>query len=296
MVFRKFILLVLLVGAFSILSGCKEEADSLTIGFIPLKEKEVMLEEYKPIQNYLEENLDFPVNIEIMDNYANLVKGMENESIDIGYFGAFSYIAAESQMPLTPLIVEERKVTGIYYQSFIISRSDSNLKTIDDLKGKKFAFVDSGSTSGFVLPYALFKSRSIEMDNYFSGIHYSGSHVGVLEDLKNSIVDAGAISSIQYEQLLEDGEIREEDYTIIWESPEIPGSPYVARSELDQKLQENFVEAMLTIHQEIPDELSQYDRSLEKFVKIENKDYNSIRNISTILGKEYMVNYFLQDK
>ena len=40
---------------------------------------------------------------------------MKNKTIDIGWYGAFSYIAAESEMELNPLVLETRKDTGIYY-------------------------------------------------------------------------------------------------------------------------------------------------------------------------------------
>lgn len=291
---------ILLIGAIlmacSLLAGCNMRENSLTIGFIPLKAEEEMMEEYQPIQKYLEEQLNLTINIQIMDNYAHLVKAMKDQSIDIGFFGAFSYIAAESQMELTPLVAEKRKDSGISYYSYILTKNDSNISAIDDLKGKKFAFVDKGSTSGFVLPYALFKSRNIEMEDYFSEIHYSGSHGSVPEEIENSIVDAGAISSIQYEKLVEDGKIDPESFKILWKSTPIPSSPYVAGSELDEKLQTKFVNAMLAVHEEIPGELAKFDESVDQFVKVENKEYNSIRNISAVLGKEYMVTHFLQYK
>ena len=107
----------------------------------------------------------------VTEDYVSLIKGMKNETIDIGYYGAFSYIAAESEMELNPLVVESRKEIGIYYNSLIITHKDSGISSIEELKGKRFAFVDSGSTSGFVLPYALFKSRNIDYGEFFSGYY-----------------------------------------------------------------------------------------------------------------------------
>ncbi|MFC7687291.1 phosphate/phosphite/phosphonate ABC transporter substrate-binding protein [Ureibacillus sp. GCM10028918] len=276
-----------------LLASCKGEGDTLKIGMIPLKTKEEMLEEYKPIQMYLQDKLNLPVEFVVMESYVELVEEMKIGNIDIGYYGAFSYIAAESEMELTPLIVEQRKGTGIFYQSLILSSRDSNITSIDELEDQNFAFVDEGSTSGFVLPFALFKSRSVDMEQYFNKIHYSGSHGQVPEDIKNKVVDAGAISSIQYNDLIEKGKIEEKNFDIIWKSEDIPSSPYVANSELDEDLQHKFTDAMLKIHLEIPNELKQLDSALEKYVMVESKDYNSIRNIATILGKDYMVEYFL---
>ncbi|PKC52322.1 periplasmic binding protein-like II, partial [Rhizophagus irregularis] len=199
-----------------------------------------------------------------------------------------------SQIDLTPLVVQERRETGLYYQSYIITRNDSSIETLEDLEDKSFAFVDPGSTSGFVLPYALLKSRNIDIESYFSNIIYSGTHAQVPDDILSGKVEAGAISSVQFNILEADGKLVKDDFKIIWQSDNIPGSPYVARSDLDRGVKEGFIESMLNIHEEIPNDLHKFDESIEKFVEVDNNIYHSIRNIATILGKDYMYEYFLK--
>ena len=154
--------------------------------------------------------------------------------------------------------------------------------------------MDSGSTSGFVLPYALFTSRNIDYKEFFSDFYYAGSHVQVPVEIQHHKADAGAISNIQFNKLIKEGKIKKDDFTILWESEDIPEILYAARGGLNKELQTNFVEAMLNVHNEIPDQLNAYDNSIEKYIKVESKAYNSIRNIATILGKDYMYEYFLK--
>ena len=104
------------------------------------------------------------------------------------------------------------------------------------MKGRKFAFVDSGSTSGFVLPYTLFKSRHIDYESFFSETYYAGSHDQVAIDIQQQKADAGAISSIQYNHLISEGKIQRMIMDVIWKSEDIPGSPFVARSDLDKSI------------------------------------------------------------
>lgn len=277
-----------------ILSSCQESTEKLTIGMIPVREAVEMEEEFEPIRVYLEEKLEIPIEMIVTDNYASLVEGMKNETIDIGWYGAFSYIAAESELDLTPLVVQQRKETGIYYNSLIITGKDSGIHSVEDLEGKKFAFVDAGSTSGFVMPYSLLVSRNIDYETFFSESYYSGTHEQVPVDILQHKVDAGAISSVQFTNMIGEGKIQSEDFITIWESGAIPGSLYVARSELDDEIRENLVHAMLTMHKEIPNDLGQYDNSIEKYVEVESKEYNTIRNTASILGKEYMYEHFLK--
>lgn len=277
-----------------ILASCKESKEELTIGLIPVRDAVEMEQDFEPIQMYLEDKLGIPVKVIITENYAGLIEGMKNETLDIAWYGAFSYIAAESELDLTPLVVQQRSDTGIYYNSRIITLKNSGIASIEDLEGKKFAFVDSGSTSGFVLPYALLISRDIDYKTFFSESHYSGTHEQVPLDILQHKVDAGAVSSTQFDKLISDGTINSNDFSTIWESNAIPGSLYVARNELDNEVKEDFVQAMLTVHEDIPEGIKQFDNTLEKYIKADSKEYNEIRNTATILGKEYMYENFLK--
>lgn len=276
--------------------GCNKNKEELTIGMIPVNTEEKMLNDFESIRLYLEEKLEIPVTVKVTEDYASLVNEMKNKTVDIGWYGAFSYIAADSQIDLTPLVVQKRKVEGLYYQSLIITHRDSDIHTIEDLEGTTFAFVDSGSTSGFVIPYALFTSRDIIHEQFFERVHYSGTHNQVPKDIKNNIADAGAISSIQFGKLINEGEIDVNDFRIIWESENIPGSLYVARSDIDQNLKDKFISSLLTIHNDRPTALEKFDDSIEKYIEVDNNNYHSIRNTATILGKDYMVKYFLKDE
>lgn len=287
---------ILLLFLCSLLVGCNVNKEQLTIGMIPVRDKEKMIEDFEPIRLYLEERLEVPVNVIVTKDYASLIKEMKSKTVDIGWYGAFSYIAAESQLELTPLVVQDRIGVGLYYQSMIITQSDSEIHTIDDLENSTFAFVDSGSTSGYVLPYALFKSRDIDYEQFFNHVFYSGTHHQVSIDIENRVADAGAISSIQFERLIKDGEIDETDFRIIWKSEDIPGAPFVARKDIEEEIQEKFIDALVNIHLEQPEALEKFDDSIQKYVEVDNNIYHSIRNIATILGKDYMVKYFLTSK
>ena len=277
-----------------ILASCNGKSEPLTIGLLPVRDADEMIEDFEQIRVYLEEKLGIPVEVMVTENYASLIDGMKNSNVDIGWYGAFSYIAAESEMELNPLVLETRKDSGVYYQSLILTHKDSGIRSIEGLEGHSFAFVDLGSTSGFVLPYALFKSRQIDYEQFFSEYYYAGSHQQVPVDILENKVDAGAISSIQFDTLINHGKIKRDDFGVIWRSKDIPGPPFVARSGLDKDIQTKFADAMVTIHKESPEGLHTFDQSIEKYIKTESKHYNTIRNIATILGKDDMYEYFLK--
>ena len=94
-----------------------------------------MKQDFEPIQMYLEEKLGIPVKVIVTENYVGLIDGMKNSTIDIGWYGAFSYIAAESEMKLNPLVLETRKDSGPYYQSLIITLKTQAYDPSKDWKG-----------------------------------------------------------------------------------------------------------------------------------------------------------------
>ncbi len=293
---RKVGLLFVILLFCSMLASCEGTPKKLIIGMIPVKDAATMEAEFEPVRMYLEERLGIPIEVIATENYVSLIEGMKDKKIDIGWYGAFSYIAAESEMELMPLIVQQRKDSDIYYNSLILAHKNLGIHSIEELEGKKFAFVDSGSTSGFVLPYTLFKSRHIDYENFFSETYYAGSHDQILFDIQQHKTDAGAISSIQYQNLINEGKIEPDYLTVIWKSEDIPGSQYVARADLDPSIQENFTIAMLNIHREAPTILENFDNSIEKYIEVDSASYNPIRNIATILGKEYMYEHFLESE
>lgn len=298
MIFNKFkFLLCMMIIGLIVISGCNKPSEKkLTIGMIPIKDANEMKEEFESIRLYLEEQLHMSVEVAVVDHYVELIEQMKQGNIDIGWYGAFSYIAAERELELRPLVAEERKDTGRFYQSLIITKRDSDIQSIQDLKGKQFAFVDAGSTSGFVIPYALFVSRSIDYKTFFSKIHYSNMHEQVPFDILEGTVDAGTISSIWFEQMDQENKIDKEDFKVIWKSNHIPGLLFAARSDLNEDTAEQFKQAMFSLHNTIPEQLNIFDQGIEKYVEVDDAEYNSIRNIATILGEEFIYEQFLRGK
>ncbi|MCX7842522.1 MAG: phosphate/phosphite/phosphonate ABC transporter substrate-binding protein [Clostridia bacterium] len=287
---------ILIVSLSLFITGCAKPVKKLVIGMIPYNASSSVTASFEPVKEYLQKEIGTEIEILVADTYYDLVQAMKNNKADIGYFGPFSYIAAEKVMKLEPLVVKSRKNTGIFYKSMIVSRSSSDIKSIEDLKGKKFAFVDQGSTSGFVIPYSLFRSRGIDPFNYLGSIKYSGSHDLVALDVLNNVADAGAMNNTTFDKMVSAGKIEKDALKILWQSDPIPGSPFVASPKLDRGLKQKFTAAMLSFHEKDPKAAAKSDSSMEKYVVCDSQMYNCIRNIAKILGDAYVIEKFLKEK
>ena len=269
---------------------------SITIGMVPYRDSNTLIEDFEPTRIYLEKEMDITVKVVVPNDYRGLLEGMKKNEIDIGYFGPFSYIASENEIELEPLIVSYRKEVGMYYSSLIVTRSDSNIFSIEDLKNKKYAFVDKGSTSGYVIPLSMYISRNIDIDTFFSTVKFSGTHNNVALDVLKKQADAGSMDDTVYNQMIHDGDLSSDDLRIVWKSEPIPGSPIVAKAELNKNIKESFKKAMIEISEKNPEAIASFDINTEKYIECDSKTYNSIRNVAEILGDNFVVGQFLQKK
>ena len=79
-----------------------------------------------------------------------------------------------------------------FYRGQIVTHVDSGIKTLADLKGKKFAFVEPASTSGHLYPKMLLLSKGLNPDHLFAQARFAGSHNAVILSVLKGEVDAGA--------------------------------------------------------------------------------------------------------
>jgi phosphonate transport system substrate-binding protein len=78
------------------------------------------------------------------------------------------------------------------YRSQIIVPADSPIQDVKELKGKKFAFVDAASASGFLYPSALLLDNGIDPKKDLGETVTAGGHDKVVIAVYNKQVDAGA--------------------------------------------------------------------------------------------------------
>lgn len=132
------------------------------------------------------------------------------------------------------------------YHGVIITRADSPIKSLEDAKGKVWAFTDPNSTSGTLVPTVYFvKELKIKPEEYFSKVIYSGSHQASILEVKSGRIDLASTNDLDL--LRGDGKQwdSKKDFRILWTSPLIPGSPMVYRADLPESLKKALQDAFI---------------------------------------------------
>ena len=140
-----------------------------------------------------EELLDVPVRLFTPADYDGVIQGLIGGTIDMAWLGASAYAKAYMTDPeaVEPIMVKTN-VDGSYgYHSVMFARTDSGITSLQDLKGKTFAFNDPNSTSGYLIPaIELPEELGMPLDEFFGEVKFTGGHEQSIVAVSNGDVDA----------------------------------------------------------------------------------------------------------
>lgn len=163
----------------------------LVMVFVPSGEAEAILFSGQQIGRMMGVALGIPVEAVVSTSYAAAIEAMCTGRADIGALNAFSYVLAHEKCGVEVAAVSVR--FGLpFYRSQISVRADAGINKLEDLRGKRFAFVDPASTSGYLFPAAMLKKAGYDPDKFFSQVVFAGNHPSVILAIYRGQVDGGA--------------------------------------------------------------------------------------------------------
>ncbi len=169
-----------------------EGGNAVNFGITPWDDPEKMRTMHAPLIAYLSEQMGVKVRFIVTQEYQELFNDLKRGIIQIAAFSAGSYAdALDAGIEKFSTYVASTQNDGqSYYRGAIIV--GKQYKTLQSLKGKEFAFVEKGSSSGYKFPLSIFLQRGINPYHFFSKIYYLGSHANVVEAVVSGKVAAGA--------------------------------------------------------------------------------------------------------
>jgi phosphonate transport system substrate-binding protein len=269
--------ILLLIAA---ISGPNSAArDGIRVGMIPdAGSTQVSVEEKAPLRDYLAKAVGQPVELIIPTNYNATVEALGNDTLDFAYLGGLTYIKAHARYGVVPIV--QRKADQQFHSLFI-TQSGSPIQSIQDLKGKTFAFGDINSTSGHLMPYEALQRAGIDAEKDLK-YRYTGSHPATAKAVEAGVVDAGAIDESVYQAMLKDGKLDGAKVRVFFTTPPFVDYVWVARKEVDPAARDKFAEAFLALQPGRDDRILNILRG-EKFVRATDDEYDTLRRVATDL-------------
>ena len=227
-----------------------EEVRVIRFGLIPSEEAHKLLSDSSSFIQDLENKIGIPIKPFVAMDYAAVVEALRTNQIEIAFLGPAAYVLAKDKVkcPIEPVARGVMKATGkSSYRSLIITHRESSIRTLEDLKGKSFGFVDPASTSGNFVPRFMFKEKGINPDRDFTSIYFTGTHQASLIAVKEKKIDAAAVADEVFTNAIIKGYIKKSSLRIVSKSEPIPGSPFVIRTNLPIVLVDRLKKSLLEI-------------------------------------------------
>jgi phosphonate transport system substrate-binding protein len=213
----------------------------LKVGLPPSEANADLQAKFAPITDLIATGSGKPVEVKPTSDYLSIVEAMRSGLIDVAAFSPFPTPLAEAVAGVTPLVVAK----GAAYSSVFVCRTDTGIDSIDDLRGRKIAFVDAGSTSGNYIPKLLLKRAGINPDTDIEG-SYAGGHDTAQLAVKQGSVDCAADARSSYQTMVDKGVIDGSTQRVVAESDPIPVSlVIIARKDLDPALEQGIVDSFV---------------------------------------------------
>lgn len=216
------------------------------------------------------------VRVVIADTPEKMAAMLRNDEVDLFSETPFTALDLMKEGLADPLLREWKKGAA-EYRTVIIARRDGDVRSLEDLPGRKFAFEDSGSTSGYFLPRVALEAAGLSLEKLDDpraapadgavGYSFAKGEINVVAWVNRGLADAGAISNLDWENPKKAPERLKESLTIIHETQPIIRSLMMVRRTLDPDMKKRLASVLTRMH-----ETSEGQAALNDYFKVSRYD------------------------
>ena len=178
-------------------SGGAFSKSGYIFGITPWDKPDKLKAMWQPMMDHLAKELGTECKILVTQDYPGLTKAVQRKTVDFALYSPKAYVSATKIIPelkymVTALTVNDDGKVVDNYKGLVVATKNSNIKSFSDIKGKRFAFTDKESSSGFAYPESRLRKHGIDYTQYFSKVLFLKKHQRVMGALASNSIDVGA--------------------------------------------------------------------------------------------------------
>ncbi len=216
--------------------------------------------------------------------YAETNELVKRGEVELALVCSGAYVDGQRDSSMELLAVPQVAGQTVYY-SYIVVPKNSPAQTVEDLRGKVFAFTDPLSNSGRLSAVYLLYQMNERPETFFQKTIYTYSHDNSLTAVADGLVDGAAIDSLVYDYALAREPQYAERVRVIRRSPPYGMPPAVAPTSLDPARKAQLKGILLTMHEDPEGKAILNDLMIDRFVPVADSAYNSIREMANLVGQ-----------
>ena len=279
-VYAAFVFMMLVVMASHVSAQTLKQ---LRISAIPDENPQEMLRIYQPFADYLSKEIGIPVKFTPVVDYAATVEGLAANRLDLVWYGGLTSVQAAKQAKGAHRIIMRQE--DATFKSYFITRKDTGIKELKDLKGKTFAFGSVSSTSGHLMPRYFLLKAGINPEKDFAKFSFSGAHDATAAWVEAGTVDAGALNFLVWDKLVQSKKVDTNKVFIFWTTPTYVDYVWTVRGGVDKGTVEKISKAFLKLDYNNPAHKKLLDlHRTKKYIPAKDEDWKGIEEAAIAAG------------
>ncbi len=244
-----FFLLLLGTAAVLLKGVLRPPQPPLRVAFQVCNSIEENRERFEPLAAYLGKKLGRKVVASHVNTF-DFVERAQRKEFDVLQSNGYIYVNVKEKSGGTLLVREVKSDTGKDTGGLIAVRSDSAVRTLADLKGKRMVFGPVLSPGGYLAQYYTMLSAGLDPEKTFGSYTFlpgAWQHEKVVYSILYGATDAGAVKVGDIERMEAEGKVRRSDFRVIAASEPVPNCTFFALAHVDAETAERVREALLAL-------------------------------------------------
>ena len=258
---------------------------TLVFTYTPVEDPAVYENAFKPFTDYLSKCTGKRVVFYQVQSNAAEIEAMRSGRLHVGGFSTGPTNFAVNLAGAVPFAVKGNAKDWQGYQLIFVVRKDSPYQKLADLKGKKVAHVQPSSNSGNLAPRVLFPKEGLVPDQDYK-VLYSGKHDQTVMGVLSGDFDGGPVASDVFKRMIDRGQIKGEDFRILYRSQTFPTSSFAYAHDLEPKLRDTLLKCFYDYR--FPAEMQKAFDGADRFFPINYKEHWAlVRQVAEGSGEKF---------
>jgi len=244
--------------------------------------------QYLPFLKYLEKATGYQFHLQFTPKNSRIIDELGENKVQFAALGATSFIEAQMRYGVKPLVRGINHQGKAEYQSMFVVRPKSNIKTLSELKGKRFAFGSQTSTQGHLIPRIILEENNISLEKLMS-YTYTGSHQNCANSVISNKADICGMQDTMAKNMANQGLVK-----ILHTSNYYPSSGIAYNPDISNEVVEKMKQALMAFDPKGKHKHNLYNWDKTEmpggFTAAKSSDYDELLNWSVKLGFLQSVN------
>jgi phosphonate transport system substrate-binding protein len=242
------------------------------------------LDAYDPLLRYIEARLGGTVELVQRTTYAEVNELVRLGAVDVAFVCSGAFVEGQRQFGMELLVTPQVRGQDRYY-SLVIASATSRVHSLEDLRGRSFAFTDPLSNSGHLAPSWALHQRGEVPERFFSATSFTHSHDNSIRAIADGTYDGAAVDSLVYDFAVQREPSLAARTRIVYREGPFGMPPVVVRAGMDPHLKARLREVFLGIGDDEAASQVRQTLQVDRFVPADTKAYSSVRRMAATLRR-----------